>query len=304
LGVSPYVVAEADESDGSFLKLPSTYVVITNIDSDHLDHYSSLSKIDDAFVEFVNHLPFYGQAWVCGDDPGVQRCLPRFSKPFKTYGFGENCDLRAESYRNQGLGSETQLSDGTVIRLSVPGKHNALNALAALGICQDLGIETHQIVQAIEHFYGVKRRFEIKWRSDQNQIVVDDYAHHPAEIRATLAAARSYFKDGKIKVVFQPHRYSRTLHCLEGFKSAFLDADEVWITPIYAAGESPVVGLDHHTVVAAVKETARSGQKIAATDTTEDVIEKMRSQFSKNEMILFMGAGSITRIADEFVCRL
>jgi len=210
LGKGRYVVAEADESDGSFLHLPASLGVVTNIDNDHLDHFGNITAVETAFVDFVAKLPFYGLAMVCGEDAGVKRCLERFTKPFLTYGFSEEWDLYARDVECEGLSSKFNVIKGSELgqfELSVPGRHNVLNALASIGIALHLGIDVDQIRKGLKEFKGVKRRFEIRWQDiKRRRVIIDDYGHHPTEIHATLMAARKFWP-GRIISVFQPHRY-------------------------------------------------------------------------------------------------
>lgn len=309
-GLGQYVVAEADESDGSFLKLPATFAAVTNIDNDHLDYYRDIASIDHAFIEFVSNLPFYGCALVCGDDLGVKRCLSRFRKPFRTYGFDTKNDYFASDIAMDAVGSEFTLNsrfDGAEpkklgkIRLNVPGRHNILNAMAALGLAIEADIDFKEAAHAISEYRGVKRRFEIKLNDAKRSLaVIDDYGHHPAEIQATLAAARVFWK-GKIRVVFQPHRYTRTLHCREGFLSAFKDCDSVWLTDIYAAGENPIEGVHSSLLVEELKRLEGDSKEVSYVPSLDEVKSKLVKEIKKGDLVICMGAGSITRLADELV---
>ncbi len=308
LGQGKYLVAEADESDGSFLHLPATLGIVTNIDNDHLDHYGSLSKVEDAFVEFIGKLPFYGVAAVCGEDEGVRRVLARLTKPVVTYGFAGDWDYTAHSIKAQGLGSTFEVRSRAAgralgqVKLNVPGEHNVLNALAAIAIGIHMGLDLGVIAKGLAEFRGVKRRFEIRWQDTAlRQVIVDDYGHHPTEIAATLAAARSYWP-GRIVTVFQPHRYSRTLHCRDGFLSAFIKSDIVLITDIYAAGEEPIDGVDAASLVQSMRKAAASGQEImhVAGDMTAARDEVLK-RLTAGDLVLCCGAGSITRLPEQLV---
>lgn len=308
LGQGKYVVAEADESDGSFLHLPATFGVVTNIDNDHLDHFGNLNAIEDAFINFVGKLPFYGLAAVCGEDPGVKRCLSRWTKPVFTYGFSEEFDLFAKEVITHGLKSEFKVymrSEpsqspqllGTAT-LMVPGRHNVLNALAAIAIALRLEISFDQIVKGLREFYGVKRRFDIRWRDDaRRRAIVDDYGHHPTEIAATLGAARDFWSE-RIISVFQPHRYSRTLHCRDGFLTSFLNSDLIVLTDIYSAGEEPIPGVDAATLAADLKNVARPNQQVIYTGDLKATQEYLSQIFKDGDLILCLGAGSITRLPE------
>jgi UDP-N-acetylmuramate--alanine ligase len=313
LGQGSLVVAEADESDGSFLHLPATYGVVTNIDNDHLDFFGDLESIEKAFIDFVAKLPFYGFAAVCTDDPGVRRCLARMTKPIVSYGTTEDADFLAGGVRPLPLGSSFEVFErdaatrshrllGT-IDLKVPGKHNVLNALASVVIAQRLGVPFEKIAEGLRAFGGVRRRFDVRYRNEgRKQMIVDDYGHHPTEILATLAAARGYWP-GRIVTIFQPHRYSRTLHCQEAFATAFMQSDVVLITDIYAAGEEPTDGISPASLVAnlveGIKKNARPGQLILHVGDLAQAKSIALGQFTEGDLLLCMGAGSITRLAEE-----
>jgi UDP-N-acetylmuramate--alanine ligase len=314
LGQGKYVVAEADESDGSFLQLPAMYGVITNIDNDHLDHYGSLPAIEDAFVKFVNKLPFYGVAAICGDDPGVRRCLGKFTKPVITYGTSEDCDYIAMDVKPKGLGStftvvrrETD-SIGTLflkklgqITLNVPGAHNVLNALGTVVISLSLDIPFDKVASGLAAYAGVRRRFDIRWRDEAtNRLIVDDYGHHPTEIAVTLAAARAYWS-GKIVTVFQPHRYSRTLHCRFGFFTAFRDTDTLLLTDIYSAGEDPIEGISGESLAGDIKKFALPAQEIVFVGGVDEAKRHVLEKFERDVMVLCLGAGSITKLPDHLI---
>jgi UDP-N-acetylmuramate--alanine ligase len=312
LGQGQFVVAEADESDGSFIHLPATFGIVTNIDNDHLDHFGSLGAIEDAFVGLVGKLPFYGLAIVCGEDAGVKRCLTRWTKPFQTYGLTQEWDLYAQDIRSEGLSSffKVYLKDGTgsnflgEIRLNIPGKHNVLNALACVLLALRLNIPFQIISRGLTEFKGVKRRFEIRWQDRiKKQAIIDDYGHHPTEIMATLQAAKAFWS-GRIISVFQPHRYSRTLNCHDGFLSAFFQSDIVLITDIYAAGEDPIPGISAESLVTEIKRTAQSHQQVIYSGDLEATRDLLRQMFSEDDLILCLGAGSITRLPDQIMAQL
>lgn len=313
LGRGKIVVAEADESDGSFLQLPATFGIVTNIDNDHLDHFGSLLAVEEAFVNFVGKLPFYGMAAVCADDPGVRRCLSRWTKPFRTYGFSKDCHISAANIEPLSLGSRFEvfsregavgpISLGTV-ELCVPGQHNVLNALACITISLGLEIPFETIAEGLHEFKGVKRRFDIRWRdADDKRVIVDDYAHHPTEIAATLAAARGFWS-GRIISVFQPHRYSRTMNCKDGFLSAFHQSDVVLISDIYAAGEDPIPGVDAEMLVAEMKKVARPEQDIVYSGDLGATKKVLCRIFKDGDLILCLGAGSITKLPDQMIAEV
>lgn len=309
LGRGEFVVAEADESDGSFLQLPATYGIITNIDNDHLDYYGTLAAIDDAFSSFVCNLPFYGLAAVCLDDPGVSRCLGRFNKPFVTYGIDSAADYRAVNLRTDGLSSifevcHAQHGSLGVIELRVPGRHNVLNALAVVALSLGMGLGFDQIAAGLREFKGVKRRFEIRWsHAADRQAIVDDYGHHPTEIAATLDAARQYWK-GRIIVAFQPHRYTRTFHCRDGFLRAFAGADQLLLSDIYAAGEQPIDGLDSRILARDIRAASAANTCVEYTGDLLSTQKRILEIFKPGDLVLCMGAGSVTRLAGQLVVAL
>jgi len=314
LGQGQFVVAEADESDGSFLHLPATFGVITNIDNDHLDHYKNLTAIEDAFIEFVGQLPFYGLAAVCAEDAGVRRCLARMTKPVLTYGLSDEWDFSAKDIQVQGMGSRFAVyrREGVggaggaakklgVIELNVPGQHNVLNALAAIAIATRLGLTFPQVAQGLKSFRGVKRRFEVRWQDvARKRVIVDDYGHHPTEIAATLSAARSFWP-GRIMIIFQPHRYSRTLHCRDGFLSAFNHGDVVLLTDIYAAGEEPIDGVTAEELVRDIQKVAHPNQEIVHVGDMESAKKAILTRMMDGDLVLCLGAGSITKLPEQLV---
>src|SRR5262247_474699 len=245
LGQGEFLVAEADESDGSFLKLAPTIAVVTTVDAEHLDHYADLEGIRNAFVAFVNRVPFYGSAVLCLDEPNIQRLIPRIEKRIVTYGLESGADLVARRVRLTGMTSRFEVHGrGALLgecTLAIPGRHNVLNALAAIGVGLDLEIPFVTIQKALAAFAGVQRRFQVRGTVD-GVTGVDDYGHHPVEIRATLAAAKAGF-DARVVTVFQPHRYTRTQLLFDEFLTAFNQADVLIVMDIYGAGETPIEGV-------------------------------------------------------------
>jgi UDP-N-acetylmuramate--alanine ligase len=309
LGQGHYVIAEADESDGSFLHLPATFGVVTNIDNDHLDYFGSLEAIDDAFVGFVGKLPFYGAAAVCAEDGGVRRCMQRWTKPFLTYGLSPEWDYSAEQIEFNGLSSHFKVfKSGRVclgaVHLLVPGKHNILNALAAVTIAQQIGIPFHEVSSALSQFKGVKRRFEVRWQDrTTNRVIIDDYGHHPTEIQATLEAVRRYWS-GRVITVFQPHRFSRTLHCKQGFLSAFIQSDLIFVTDIYSAGEEPIAHVSAESLVSELKGCQLSGQEFIYSGDLLNTQHLLEERFQEGDLVICLGAGSITRLPELLIKNL
>lgn len=307
LGASDWMVVEADESDGSFLRLDGTIAVVTNIDPEHLDHYGSFDGVKDAFVEFVENVPFYGAALLCLDHPEVQNILPRVrDRRVVTYGFSAQADVRGVNVTPVPGGNRFECivreRDGTSrsienIELPMPGRHNVQNALAAIGVALELGIPDETIQRGFSAFGGVKRRFthvgEVAME-DGNVTIIDDYGHHPVEIRAVLAAAREG-AEGRVIAVVQPHRYSRLGSLMEEFQTAFNDADRVLVTPVYAAGETPVEGVDAQALVEGLK---RRGHRSAATVADADALaDELAATVQPNDMVVCLGAGDITKWA-------
>jgi UDP-N-acetylmuramate--alanine ligase len=303
LGKGEYIVLEADESDGSFLLLSPTMAVVTNIEADHLDHYKDLAEIKEAFLQFVNKVPFYGAAVLCLDDPAVQSLIPCMKRRFVTFGTAAQADVSILESTPAGLGSTFTLrfNGGTTQRfeLRVPGMHNVFNATAAFAATRDMGIEPSVIAAALKDFQGVDRRFQIK--SHDGVTVVDDYAHHPTEVRAALSAAKSGgFR--KIFAVFQPHRYTRTMHLMEDFARAFNLADVVLLLDIYPAGETPIEGV---STPALVEKMRSFGHKNVIYAPNYDAIETYVAENAKDgDAVIVMGAGSVTKLSDQLAVKL
>ena len=303
LGASDWMVVEADESDGSFLRLDGTVAVVTNIDPEHLDHYGSFDAVKDAFVEFVENVPFYGAALLCLDHPEVQNIIPRVrDRRVVTYGFSAQSDVRGVNVTPVPGGNRFEViirhRDGSTrsiegIELPMPGRHNVQNALAAIGVALELGIADATIQQGFAKFGGVKRRFT-KVGETGGVTIIDDYGHHPVEIRAVLSAAREGVQNRVIAVV-QPHRYSRLGDLMEEFQGAFNDADMVFVTPVYAAGEAPVEGVDAEALVEGLK---RRGHRSAATVAGPEALAvALAGVVQPGDMVVCLGAGDITKWA-------
>ena len=305
LGQGDFLVAEADESDGSFLKLSPTIAVVTTVDAEHLDHYADLDAIVTAFLTFVNKVPFYGAAVVCLDDPNIQRMIPRIEKRVVTYGLEAGADLMARRLSFAEMRSEFEAvhrgkSLGPVA-LQVPGRHNVLNALAAAAVGLDLEMPFDRIQTALAAFAGVQRRFQIRGEA-QGVLVVDDYGHHPAEIRATLAAAKAGF-DRRVITVFQPHRYSRTQHLRNDFLTAFYQSDVLIVMDIYAAGEAPIEGVHARDLADGIaahghREVLYLGGDRAA------IVDYLYESTRAGDLVLTLGAGDVGLLGGELLKRL
>ena len=303
LGKSDWWVIEADESDGSFLRLDGTIAVVTNIDPEHLEHYGDFDAVKDAFVEFIENVPFYGLAVMCVDDPDVQHILSRIrDRRVVTYGFSALADLRADNVtpvpggsRFDALVLEKDGSRRTIesVHVPIPGKHNVQNALAAIAVAMELGISDEAIVDAFERFEGVKRRFSKVGEVD-GAIVIDDYGHHPVEIRAVLAAAREG-AEGRVIAVVQPHRYTRLEALMEDFQNAFNDADIVMVAPVYPAGEEPIEGVDSMALAEGLR--SRGHRMVKAVNDPKDLAQSLRDIAADGDMIICLGAGDITKWA-------
>lgn len=303
LGASDWMVVEADESDGSFLRLDGTVAVVTNIDPEHLDHYGSFDAVKDAFVEFVENVPFYGAALLCLDHPEVQAIIPRLrDRRVVTYGFSAQADVRGVNVTPFPGGNRFEAivrsRDGSVrsiegIELPMPGRHNVQNALAAVGVALELGIPDDVIANGFAKFHGVKRRFTKVGEVD-GVTIIDDYGHHPVEIRAVLAAAREGVQ-GRVIAVVQPHRYSRLGALMNEFQSAFNDADIVYVTPVYAAGEAPIEGVDADALVSGLKQRGHhSVQPIADPAALAQALAEVAQP---GDVVICLGAGDITKWA-------
>jgi UDP-N-acetylmuramate--alanine ligase len=306
LGQGEFLVAEADESDGSFLKLTPTIAVVTTVDAEHLDHYPDLDAIVAAFLAFVNKVPFYGCAVVCLDDLNLQRMIPRMmDKRVVTYGLEAGADVTARRLRFAEMRSTFEVvhrgaSLGT-INLQIPGRHNVLNALAATAVALDLEMPFDRIQTALAGFAGVQRRFQIRGTA-RDVLVVDDYGHHPAEIRATLAAAKAGF-DRRVITVFQPHRYSRTQHLREDFLTAFYQSDILIVMDIYAAGEAPIPGVHARDLADGIAAHGHREVLYLGSDRAA-IIDYLCESTRAGDLVLTLGAGDVGQLGGELLERL
>ena len=303
LGAGEWMVVEADESDGSFLRLGGTIGIVTNIDPEHLDHYGNFEKVKDAFVEFVEQVPFYGAGVLCLDHPEVQAMLPRVQdRRIITYGFAAQADVRGENVvpvpggnrfevvLRDRLGAERRIDDLT---LPMPGRHNVQNALAAIAVADQLGIDDAAIRSGFARFGGVKRRFT-RVGETGGVTIIDDYGHHPVEIRAVLAAAREGAQ-GRVVAVVQPHRFTRLQSLMGEFQTAFNDADIVIVAPVYAAGEPPIEGVDSDALALGLRSAGH--RNVLTTTGADDLAQQLAGLVQPNDMVVCLGAGDITKWA-------
>lgn len=303
LGEGNILVAEADESDGSFLRLYPSLAVVTNVDREHMDFYGSMERLKEAFVEFVNRLPFYGKAFLCLDDPEIQKILPSLNRKFLTYGLSTQADIRATEirpsedhvdfsviYRDRELGT---------IRVGIPGLHNVRNALAAIGIGMELEIPFGKIGDGLRDLGGLHRRFQKKGER-KGILVLDDYGHHPTEIMAVLKTARECWPHRRLVVLFQPHRYTRTMDLLERFATAFYESDLLFICPIYSAGEAPIAGIDHYVLGEEIRKHGHKEVICLQSLSTTSVLKHLR----QGDVVITLGAGDVWKLAEELLERL
>jgi UDP-N-acetylmuramate--alanine ligase len=307
LGTTQYLVAESDESDRSFLKLSPILAVVTNIDREHMDCYLDMADVERAFVDFMDRVPFYGAVTACVDNALLKEILPRVRRRVFTYGMAAEADFRLEALG--GCGTTADAAQGSCFsrfqvhtakgslgpfELHVPGRHNVLNATAAVAIARQLEIAPEKIAEGIKHFRGVDRRFQLRGES-RGVTVVDDYGHHPTEIRATLEAARAYTK-GRLHIVFQPHRYSRTADLLEQFSGAFTDADTVIVLPIYAASEEPIPGVTAERLAERIH-----GPRVEFAPEFDQAVRAVASAAREGDLILTLGAGSVSQLGPQIL---
>ena len=306
LGRSDLLIAEADESDGSFLRLSPSIAVVTNIDREHLDHYGSLEAIKSAFLEFINKVPFYGVSILCSDDPHIRELLPQVHKRYLTYGLNPSAngawpDVFATDVSMNGrvVNFRAQFGEKKLgpFRLNIPGVHNVTNALAALAVALELDIPVDLVRSGLAGFSGVERRFHFRGEKN-NIIVVDDYGHHPTEIRATLSAAKSAW-DRRLIVLFQPHRYSRTRDLAEDFAQVFGDADVLYVTEVYAAGEAPIEGVSGRGLADSIRDAGHP--HVTWVQRREDLVQQVLPTLKEGDVVLTLGAGDIWKIGVELL---
>ena len=301
-GKSDYLVAEADESDGSFLTLAPTLAVVTNVDAEHLDHYGTYDNVKKAFAAFCNRIPFYGMSALCLDNPGVQEVLPNLTKRFTTYGVSAQATYRARNVRHDGLITRfvawRKADELGEVVLPMPGQHNVLNALGVLALTDFLEVPFATYVAALAKFEGIQRRFTV--RGEVGGItVVDDFGHHPTEVRATLSGARAAFAGRRIVAAFQPHRFSRTRDQFTEFARSFYDADKVVICDIFAAGEKPIDGVSSAALVKAIQEAGH--KDVHYVPRREDIAPWLAEQARATDLLITLGAGNIQICCNEVI---
>jgi UDP-N-acetylmuramate--alanine ligase len=312
LGTGRYLVAEADESDASFMHLQAMIAIVTNIDNDHLaTHDGDFERLKQSFVDFLHNLPFYGLAVLCADDAHVTSVLPRVGRPFVTYGIGGGADVRAENVERRGLQSAFDVlragqAQPLPVVVNLPGRHNVLNALAAIAVATELGVPDAAIQRALANFQGVDRRLQligsVRTASGANVTVVDDYGHHPTEIAATLDAVRQGYAGRRIVLAFQPHRYTRTRDLLDDFAEVLSRADALLVSEVYAAGEAPIKGADGRAICRAVR--GRGRVEPVFVEKIEQIAGPLQGLLRDGDVVLAMGAGNVSAVAHELPARL
>jgi len=298
LGAGDYLIAEADESDGSFLKLNPVIALITNIDPEHMEHFHTMDNLREAFITFANKVPFYGAAIVCLDHPEIQGILPAIQKRIITYGLSAQANYHAENIRQEGFETifdlvKDQTPSGEV-RVRMPGRHNALNAIAAIAVSQELGIPLQKAKQALREFEGVQRRFQERHEL-KDVLIIDDYAHHPREIEATLQAAKSGW-DRRVIAVFQPHRYTRVRDLMDDFFRCFYQADKLIVTRIYPAGEKPLKGIHAEKLYEGIQQHGH--RDVHYIEDFERIAAFLATSTRPGDMVITLGAGDIWKVGD------
>jgi len=304
LGAGKYMVAEADESDASFLHLQPTIAILTNVDADHLETYGGdMGCLQDNFIEFLHHLPFHGLAVICLDDEGVRKIMGNILKPFKTYGFDTDADYFAHDVHHEGQQSCFKVSradkkDWLQVKLNLPGKHNILNALAAIAVAHEVGVTDESIITALAEFQGIGRRCQVLGEiniQDKKVLLIDDYAHHPREINATLGGIRQGWPDKRIVVIFQPHRFTRTRDLFEDFCLVLSETDKLLLLDIYSAGESPVAGADGRSLCRAIRQ--RGQVDPIFVEQHEEIPQLLENLVEENDLLLVLGAGNVGAVS-------
>ncbi len=302
LGQGDILVAESDESDGSFMALSPTIAVVTNIDREHMDHYGDMDRIRDTFVNFINKIPFYGTAILCLDNEEIQNIIPRLKKRYITYGLTSQADLRATDIIKDSSSSDFEVlykgeSHGR-IKVGMPGNHSVLNALAAVAVGLELNIDLKDIRKGLADLGGLARRFQKKGEKN-NVLVIDDYGHHPTEIMATLEAAREAWPDERLIVVFQPHRYTRTRELYDRFVISFNHSDVLIIAPIYPAGEKAIEGVDSQWLYKGIKEHGH--KEVHLAESLEDIVSLLKEIVQPGDRVMTLGAGDVYKAGEDLL---
>ena len=297
LGSGEWFIAEADESDGSFDRLTPEISVITNIDNDHISHYGSFDNLVDSFFKFSDRIPFYGTVVYCGDDLDCKKCFSKLRKKTISYGFDEENEFCLKSLKNDKYSITHDGKELGVFTSPLPGDYNALNSLAAIVVSLRAGLSFEEATQGVESFKGVQRRFDVKLDSEEKDLmIVDDYAHHPTEVSAVLTACKKKFLGTKVKCIFQPHRYTRLEACWDQFLNAFDQSDELYILPVYEAGEKPIKGFDSEALSKAVMH-----ERVVFINETDPkkVAEEMKKNFKSGDLVITLGAGDVYKVSNE-----
>ena len=305
LGQGDILVAESDESDGSFMALSPTIAIVTNIDLEHIDYYGNMASIRSAFINFINKIPFYGTAILCLDNEEIQNIIPQLKKRYITYGMTSQADIKAKNINGGNFESDFEVtykneSLGRVV-VSMPGNHNVLNALAAISVGLELNVDMDHIRKGLRNLGGLARRFQIKGEK-QNILVVDDYGHHPTEVAATLETAKQCWPDRRLVVVFQPHRYSRTEALYDRFVLCFNQADVLIIAPIYAAGEDPIDGIDSEWLYKGIKKFGHK-ETLLCQD-RDQLLSDISDLVESGDVIMTLGAGDVHIVGSQLLEQL
>ena len=305
LGKGEFMVTEADESDGSFLKLTPTIALVTNIDDDHLDYYKTLDNIKSAFTQFVNKVPFYGSIILCGEDENIKSIIPQITRKYYTYGIGKNYDFYAENIAYEEMDTEFDLcftgKNLGRLRIHLPGIHNVVNSLGAAAVGIELGIELGKIRKAFLDFTGVSRRLEVKARK-KDIVFIDDYGHHPTEIRVTLETVKSIWPERRLLVVFQPHRYTRTRDLAKKFGLSFNSVSRVWLTDIYSAGEKPIPGISSSLILESFPADKR--ETVTLSSDRNAIIKEVIKSLRPRDVLVTLGAGDVYKIGEEILKKI
>ncbi|RKW41221.1 MAG: UDP-N-acetylmuramate--L-alanine ligase [Moraxella sp.] len=305
LGQSRYLVAEADESDASFLSLRPMAAIVTNIDEDHMETYGNdFNKLKQAYIQFLQNMPFYGLAVLCGDDPELSSMIDDIARPVLTFGLQEHNDVRAVNLVVDGVKTHFTVlrkdRDPLPLTLNIPGEHNVYNALAAITLATDEGVNDDAIIQAVSKFAGVGRRFEHQADvvyDGGNVLLIDDYGHHPTEVAATIKAARQSYPNRRLVMMFQPHRYSRTRDCFDDFVKVLSEVDELLLLDVYSAGETPIQGADTKSLARSIRSRGQVDPVLLSIDDKDQIAQVLKNILKANDMLITQGAGNVGQIS-------